>query len=256
MTRMSSYMKSSFPVWLGLNKNETLMLGLISKYPAINISDLAQRIKVARTTLYTPLSQLIKRKLVVAKKQGREKVFSLAAAQYPWQSKEETPADITFIKGVESFLSLINKTVDINRGDRVRWIQPNGALRILLEKGDLQDLIRLNNKIVSSGIIIEALLEDDYFRIYKSIVGNERFKEVAKSFIGRPYEGYAVRPGVLDEFTEIITFSHHAALINWKSGEGFVTSKKDLVSFFNGYIDLMESSSKKVDMTSVVKSYL
>lgn len=256
MTIISSYMKSSFPVWLGLNRNETLILGLISKYSSINISDLAQRAKVARTTLYTPLSQLIKRKLVVARKQGREKVFSLVAAQYPWQSREETSDNISFIKGVESFLNLINKTVDINRGDRVRWIQPNGALRSLLEKSDLQDLIRLNKRIVSSGIIIEAVLEDNYFKVYKSIVGDNKFKEVAKSFIGRPYEGYMVRSGILDEFTEIITFSQHAVLINWKNGEGFVTSKKDLIYFFNGYIDLVEGSSKKVDMTSLVKSYL
>jgi DNA-binding transcriptional ArsR family regulator len=242
----------NYPNWLGLKREEKLILSVIAKRGSLSVSEISRKTKIPRTTIYNYIKPLSVRGLVTTEKKGRE---NLIVPKYNHNNFWSQSSEEFNISGGEDFIkiyTLIQKNKNLTR---IRWIQPAGVLKIITEKYSIGEIIQVNNMIKKSEAVIECILDEDYYQTLQKSLSDNGFNRITNSLYGRPYEAYLIKKDVLDPYTEILLLGKGVIILNWKYLQGIYTQNKAVNLFFESYFNGLKNKSNKINISEVIANY-
>lgn len=251
-------MPLTLPKFLGLNKKEIVILNEVFKLNEMTLLALSKKTKIPRTTLYTHLRHLKARGLIVLTKKEKYLYITLNHNFFIGNAFASGIADDKrngFFQGEEFLKKYVYYATHLTGSDRIKWIQPTYATRKVLELTDQKDFADMSGKIMKNGIIVESILEPDFFdALKKYVLSHKDGKRILNHYLNRPYETY-ISDQLPDKKTEIIIYKEFAVYSNWETKTGFVTHDKDMIGFFGAYFEMLKSQAKRVNQADEMKNF-
>ncbi len=237
-----------YPKFLGLKREEKLILSTLSKCGILSVSEISKNTKIPRTTIYNHIKSLSSRELITTRKDKKENlIISKYKHHFSTQSSEEF--DISNKDGFTKAYTLIQQH---KNQSRIRWIQPSGVLKIIIEKYSIDEIIHINNMIKKSGMVIECILEEDYYQSLQKLLSVYDYTKITNSLYGRPYESYLIEKDILDPYTEILLFGNGVVILNWKYFKGIYTQNQAVNLFFESHFRQLRDKSKKINVSEIL----
>lgn len=232
-----------------LSDGERKVLAILQKGPK-SVSQLSLLLKLPRTTIYTPIKTLIERGLISSKKISKENVLQISGAMVC----DKTRADvIEIIEGFDSIINLIVQLLTDSRYSKVKNIETTDGIRVLFHRKSLKEVMAINKLITSSGIVIEAVLEENYIDVYKKLAGKDKSSAVSKTLLGRPHNTSLIKKDFLQPHVQILVFKDVCLFVNWESLVAFKYYERSTVGFYDSYFDMLKSMAKKIDVNPLLR---
>lgn len=259
---------------LALTPKETTIIKTFEKSDTLLIAELSKNSKIARMTLYPILDDLKDRGLINYRRGGRRKYwylenehkiaseFTNISSQISSEKVEVRKEKTGFIihRNTKSLYSIFEGVAALNKGERVKVIQPTASVLSVMNNLKWQEEIKpINEAIVKKGIIVEGLLQDDYYSaLYKSIQAKDpaRAKEYVQSFIGRATDMIFVPKEYLNVDSEFIMFRNKAFIINWNDEVAVEIQNKEMLNFLEQLFVLARGYGKKIDQNKYLTDFL
>ncbi len=261
---------------LNLTRDEERIFLATQREP-LNISDLARKTKIPRTTLYTALASLKNRGFIESRRKGKavfivalpyneiQKLLTGAATSLtqsgtlPIIKKHEDgkTSGFTLVYGKEAMLKIWESFASKDM-KRMYAIQPTLSLVNTVKLFKPGEFVPINQKIKKNKIIMEAIMKEDGFPTYMKLYANQPAvqKAIIKSFIGRAADTVLVDNQFLNSNAELIMTPHFACLMNWEKEVGIKIENKDMVDFLLELFKLAKGYGKKFDFNLYMKRWL
>jgi hypothetical protein len=254
---------------LGLSALENaLMRGMSSE--AISISRLSETLHVPRTSLYRPLKALAARGFVESVRVGKRTCWRrisdelLIASMSPilfasTRNPDDPPTHPEFFLhiGNENLMSLYERLGE-SKGQRVLGIQPNRSAASVLEVFPFDRLVRLNQRIKDNGVIVEALLQEDFIPFYIDLVNRKGLpvQQILEAFGGRAADTTYVPQQFINFDSEIIILPSSAYIFHWSKGVAIEVRNQETLGLLRDLFALAKSIGHKADQNEMVREYL
>jgi hypothetical protein len=254
---------------LGLSTLENALMQGLSNEP-ISVSRLSKRLHVPRTSIYRPLKALAARGFVESVRVGKRTCWRrisdelLIAAMSPilfesTRNPGDPPTHPEFFlhTGNESLMRLYEKLGD-SKGQRVLGIQPNRSAASVLEVFPFDRLVKLNQRIKDNGVIVEALLQEDFIPFYIDLVNRKGLsvKKILKAFGGRAADTMYVPRQFINFDSEIIILPSSAYIFHWSKGVAIEVRNQETLGLLRDLFALAKSIGHKADQNEMVQEYL
>ncbi len=263
----------------GFDKTENaIFLGLET---AKSIQELHKITSISRSGIVYALEKLEKRDLVQKVNYGKRFLY-LAIPKDKLASKLYLTADIlnstgknkksvkvratiqsdfAIHVGMEELVVAHERIVSLHKNQRLYAIQPNKSWQTLQRKMSKDQFVRFNEILRSNGLIIEAILADNAYALYKSYVQDdpEKLKEMASSLGNRMADYTLVGSGYFNHGAELWIYENNVFIINWEDEVGIEITNKDVTNLIKDMFDFIKAYGKKVDhnqmMRDIVESF-
>ncbi len=259
---------------LALTPKEIIILKTLEKSDTLLIADISKNSKIARMTLYPVLDDLKDRRLVNYRRAGKRKYWYMESEHHIAKELTNISSQISsekvevrkektgFIihRNTKSLYSIFEEVAALNKGERVKVIQPTASALSVMNNLKWQEEIKpINEAIVKKGIVVEGLLQDDYYSaIYKSIypVDPVRAKAHIQSFIGRATDMVFVPKEYLNVDSEFLMFRNKGFIINWNDEVAIEIQNKEMLNFLEQLFMLARGYGNKIDQNKYLTDFL
>jgi hypothetical protein len=222
-------------------------------------------------TLYPVLNILKKRGLIDFVREGRRRYWSIESAESiatnlsnlasvthkgTVQVAKENSGFIVH-RDIKAVYSVFEKVARLKPGERVYGIQPTFSMLNVMKNLQWQkDLTPIQDAIREKGIIIEAVLQEDYYTSMYQYLAKKDPKNALnslKSFIGRATDMVYVDKKYLHASSELMMFRNVAYLVNWKDGVSIEIHDKDMLDFLFRLYEVARGYGQKVDQNQYLR---
>lgn len=241
--------------------------------------DVAKETAIPRTTVAFIIKRLINKGLVIPVHFGKRfKYVALTEAQLS-QKLEQTLGEMRSTarerKGVQIRLSKENQfTIHIgytemvdaytriaanNKNTRIKAIQSNKSWNTIVEKLPAQELIQFNKAVIENDLIIDGILQDDYYEMYKQYLKNhpqDIAKSTAKSLTGRMADYTLIPKEFFDFYSEIWIFETTVVIINWKEEIAVEITNEQMMRFLRDMFEFVKMGGRKVNHEAAMMEVL
>lgn len=259
---------------LRLSDKEQDILNTLSKQKSLLISDISKNTNIPRMTLYPFLTKLKERGLINYRRLGKRKFWYIESSEKIANTltnlasfftsekvtikKEES--GFTIHRNLKSIYSVFEEVSQLHKGERVKVIQPtNSALNAIRNLKVQEEIGPINQAIIDNGIIVEGLLQENYYTaLYKKVhkENPQKAKEYIEGFIGRSADMVFIPKEYLNIDSEFLMFQDKAFIINWKDKVAIEIQNKDMINFFGELFDLARGYGKKIDQNQYLKNMM
>lgn len=153
-----------------IHKTEQKILGVLSTQKQANTSELALRIKISRTSIYSALKKLLTKKLILKDNY----TYRLNSNVTPSPLSLYTDSNILIEKLMKELLTL-------KRGEIIYSIEADSEIKTLVK--DKEWFLKWQNKIVKNGIVLKGIGSNNGLLLLKNIL-NEKDKSKIKERSG------------------------------------------------------------------------
>ncbi len=268
---------------LGLTKKERKLLSILDETPR-TVSDLARKSKLNRTGLYTPLKQLHRRGLISRVKVGRrfnwqavpperlrDLLFDLTQNHTPANKEASSPVSSQEIgiiasqfsqykiyRGRDKLISIYRELAKLPKNTRLFGIQPNLSVDSSFRQAPAKLMTEINQAIKKRGIIVEAILSEDFLSEYIKTMKKKRLDvEVILESFGRRRTVTTYVPSELMDFdSELIFFSDTVLITNWSELTAVIIKNRQIVGIFRTLFELAKSAGNRVDQNPKIEELL
>lgn len=249
-------MRRKIPNILGLTKtDETIMTALAME--KLTVSALSRKTRIPKTTLNYAVRKLECRGFLVFIIKGERKLWSLNDADTingnfstimkslrtnTGNSISTIPiSENTHIKmyhGTKSLYKLWEKFVSLPKTTRLYAIQPdksfNTAINSVIKRLSFNDLVLLNEKILDSKIIVEAMVHERSAETIPKTISSLGHDPVLflKGFPARLADTAKLPPDFMDADAEMYIHNDTFTVIHWKDEFAISITNKDVAKFF------------------------
>jgi len=260
----------------GFTSIETRILE--SLQTAKQLNEIAESIKIPRTTIAYSLKSLLKRGLVERVKYGkRYRYISLnnnelsSAIRHVLDEIDIenrlkkgarikiTPEDEFIIHvGSNEIVPAFTKIAFDNKGERIRGIQHHRSFNEQVSVVTPAQIAKFNNAIIENKIILEGILNENAYQSYfDEIKSNpKRFNEEITSLGGRMADYYIFPEGRFDYSSEIWIFKSTTMIINWREKVAIEITNGPMTNFLREMYEYVKESSKKIDHNKILQEVL
>jgi len=261
---------------LGLSRAEEKVLFIIAS-EKLSVSEISRRSKIPKTTLNYVVRKLENRGLLEYIKKGERKLWMISDAhdlcnRFTALGESfggRTGEGITTIsisrntrveiyQGTESLYKLWGKFVSLHKTERLYAIQPdksfNSAISHIIKKLSFKDLVDMNEKILNSNIIVEALVhERSVESIAKTIssFGHDPVPFLA-GFLNRPADTARLPADFMDVNAEMYMHNDTFTIIHWADTTAVSITNKDVTRFFKEMFESLKYFCEKYDQNERV----
>ena len=255
---------------LGLSVLEDTLIRTLSSEPE-SIVNLAEKTGAPRTSLYRPLQSLASRGLIERIKIGKRHYWksisqeTLIAALGPILFTGATTNDTSsplhpefFLHtGKEALMLLYEKLAD-KAGVRVFSIQPNRSAQSVLGVFPFERLVRLNEKIKERGVIVEAIVQEDFVPFYVNLLQKRglSIQSILTAFVGRAADTAYIPKEFMNFDSEITILPEAAYIFHWGKLVAVEIRNKETLGLLRGLFAFTKQFGSKVDQNELAKKYL
>ncbi len=245
---------------------------------ALNITQIAEKTDIPRTSLNYMLSKLKSRGL--AKRQGKlwvsvtQQELSYIFRELYEQSLIVNDTDehkihvsssrntgVILYHGHKNMISLYRRMLKLNKHERLSILQPNQSTELVLKKFPLEELNEINRYIQQNGVIVEAVLHENaiphYFETLKKTgKTNETLRDIAQSLTNRTADTTYIPKELLTFKSELYIMDDIALILNWDQEMGIEIKNQDMVGLLKQLFEFVKSHGKKVDQNPIIQDVL
>jgi predicted transcriptional regulator len=238
----------------------------------------ATELEVPRTTIDFTVKRLVEKGLVIPIAYGRRfRYLALTEAELIHklehtvsvvrqtikerkgaQVKISKASQFTIYVGLNEILPAHARIVSMNPKERVFAIQPNKSWMNLHKKLSPTQLISFNNTIRENKIIIEAIIQENAYKLYKIFFKKDpdMLKGIAESFTGRMADYTLIPEQFLDHHAELWLFKTTVLFINWEEEVAIEIQNPDIMHFVKDMFEIIKGVGSKVDHNRVMRELL
>ncbi len=262
---------------LGLGKTERAIFFALTH--AKSIQEIHADTKISRTGVKYSIQKLAERGLVektkgvgsrsryvgITKERLASRFYTLADSLNASGRNKKTvrvranlQSEFSIQIGLEEVLDAHEQIVSENKNERLYGIQPNKSWQTLQTKIPKEAFIRFNELIRSNHLIIDAILADNVYSLYKPFVAQnpERLAEMAESLGERMADYVLVNANFFDHGAELWIYKDTVFIINWQDEIGIRISNKDVRDLFKDMFDFIKAHGKKVDHNEMIRQII
>lgn len=253
---------------LGLSKLEDALFKDLSDEPQI-ISRIAERTSLPRTSLYRPLRSLTSRGLIQKVQRGKRHywravpqeslIASLSPVLFGAMDIASAPLHPEFFlhSGKDVLMLLYEKLADKD-GVRVLGIQPNRSAESVLKIFPFERLVRLNEKIKTRNVIVEAILQEDFIPFYTNLLRKKGLpiQKIFEAFTGRAADTVYVPKEFINFDSEIVILPTAAYIFHWSRLIAIEIRNKETLGLLRDLFALAKQFGFKVDQNALIQKYM
>jgi len=261
---------------LGLNDTEQAILECLST--AKSIQEVAEETKLSRTGINHSLKKLYKKDLVTTIRHGKRKLFialtftELALKLQRLQdaihiesgSKKgirlKTSKENEFVihVGTKDLINMYERIMSLHKGERWKAIQPNKSWMNQHKKLTKKELVRINNAIRNNGIIVEGILQDNAYSLYREYFKDDpkALQEIGESLTGRAADYTMIPHHFFNYHAEIWLFEKTFCIINWEDEVAIEITNEDIMNFMKDLFEIAKTKGTKIDHNQTMKEIL
>ncbi len=261
--------------FLSLSKNEVKILRLFKNSPdSMTISDISNKSRIPRMTLYIALGSLKDRGLVDYSRKGKRRFWNMvdtktftsnvinALTEITGESEVSVTANnggFTIYRGVDSLYKSWDSLKDLPPYTRVYGIQPTASIKLSVKKLDWKRIKPLQENILNKPIIIDGVLPEDYYPTYAKLFAHDKKlqKTSLESFIGRATDMTFVDEKYFkDSETELLILPTVAYLTDWKNEVSIEIKNPVMLGFLRQLYELAKGYGRKVVQNAYIKEFI
>lgn len=263
---------------LDLSKEENKALKAFEDV-ALNISELADRSKIGRTSLYPILKRLHRRGLVSYSYHGKrkywrsislpslqERLFSMAENHRASNKTLEKEVGIVasqesaykIYRGRKKLIQIYEDISKLPKTTRVYGVQPNASVDGAIKNLASKELIKINESIKKRQIIIEAILQENFLDYYARALKNlgKTPKDILASYGDRTAVTTYVPKEYLNFSAEIVFYSNILAILNWRELTAVVIKDSQVAGIMKELFELIKLTGQRVDQNPKVREMI
>lgn len=240
--------------------------------------DLAIELEVPRTTIAFTIKRLVKKGLVTPITQGKRFRYIALTEKQLIQKLEHTingvrqtikerkgaqikvskASQFSIYVGLNEILPAHERIVSLNSKERVFAIQPNKSWMNLHKKLSPTQLISFNNAIRENKIILEAIIQENAYKLYKIFFKKDpdMLRGIAESFTDRMADYTLIPEEFLDYHTELWLFKTTVLFINWEEEVAIEIQNPDIMYFVKDMFEIIKGAGVKIDHNRVMRELL
>jgi sugar-specific transcriptional regulator TrmB len=259
---------------LGLNEEQIKIVKALSSGPQ-NISDLAEKAKVPRTSILAHLKKFERRQIVRKELKGKRFLWKINEADIIERSfyknlqelgisrsveeknvlQRTEGLQVTYRYGVKSIYEIWDEISNLPKHARIYGIQPDSSFKMAIERGlelkSLKSLIDVNNRIKENQIIVEAIVHEKSVESLTEIIRREASTKAAadffESFQGRLADTVKLPDGFLDHNSEIYITESTLYIVSWDGLYAVTIKDRNLVLLCKGLFDALKHLCERYD---------
>lgn len=240
---------------LSLTVREKKIIGALEKLKSASMQELAQALKVPRTSLYWPLSQLEGRNIVGHELQGKRKRYFARTAELSLRKKlgslESTLGDIRVVEGLEHIRELYDASINIHAGERVIIVEGSQAVYTIAQKGGIDFMLAWHRRAHARHIVVETVVGERIFKDLEELRVNPRvIKSLAQLHL---WIGYVVPDEWMNLDVALVLFRDVAFITDWDTERAIVINNQGVVQLLRNFSFAFQAVGRKVDIAAHVR---
>jgi hypothetical protein len=261
-----------------LNLNETEIKILAALEQVKTFQEVAHTIDIPRTTVAFITKKLIHRNIVLPVRNGKRfryiaiteeqlrsnllsvigEIESTASERKGSQVKISKESEFTVYAGIKEIIPAHERIASLNANQRVYAIQPNKSWMNLHKKLSPPQLIKFNESIRKNKIILEAVLQENAYKLYGLFFKDNKqaLQAVAESFTDRMTDYGTVPEKFFDYHAEIWIFKSTVMIINWEEEVAIEIINQNITGFIKDMFEIVKNNSKKIDHNQAMRDIL
>lgn len=261
--------KSDFERLLGLSSKERRVYRSLDETP-LPVSEIRKETSLPRMTVHYALERLWKRGLLERVKRNKRFLYS----RVPWEQllKQLLPtqgvpeggtripvsesADIIIHKGWNGIYAMYKRITEENKGQRLHTIQTTFSTKHIFENYSLEQLDSLHELMKENEIIVEDIVESDFFEPVFSRFGEEDFESAVNSFLDRLTVTYVLPENYIDFTTDMVIFKDVVVFIDWSKQIAFEVKTDQIVEMCMNFYEILREKAEKTRFGDLAKKYM
>lgn len=258
---------------LGITKKEGEILLALYVTKRSTVAELARQSKMPRTTIYTALTSLFEKQIVIRAKVGKRELWEAVSPKQLLAMKQE---HITSLKAIIPDLEALTTAIEITEKSTIiqykglRGLQKVYDMILGLGKGErvlgfeggcssvdkMKILPRAYSRtwqaeVKRKGIVLEVVVSDSLLDVIKNAS-----LEMLDATKGRASIAYTLPDDVMNFQSDILVFGHHVAIISPKQLTAVVITDYVASIAFKQLISIACVVGKKIDLNAYISGVL
>lgn len=253
---------------LGFTSKEKRLYNFLDREPQ-NVADIARGASLPRMTTYYILQRFRERGLVKRVKRENqfryflippEEVFvdvlsannvSLGNIVIPLEAEE----GITIHRGMDGIYTLYERVCTEKAKERVYGIQTTISTEYIYNHYSLEELDRLHVLMTKNELIIEDIIEEDFFRpIYERYESG--FESAVQTFLDRMLATYALPKGYLTFKSDMVIFNNVVIFIDWEKQVALEVRIQQVVNICLDLFRALKTQTRHIQFRELAKKYI
>lgn len=261
---------------LGLNTTE---LSVLRAFKVVkNVNDAVIETKISRTGIVYCLKNLAYKGLIKKIRSGKryryvaispvelsnklknisEEISIGSGTVQGARIRTSTESEFVVHVGIKEIISMYEKVMSLNKGERWKAIQPNKSWMNMHKYVAPQEMIKVNNFIRENGIIVDGVIQDNAYKLYHEFFKNnkESLHAVAESFTGRSADYTLIPHQFFNYNAEIWFIKNTVCLVNWLDAVAIEITNPDMRNFIKDMFEIVKEQGMKVDHNQAMREIL
>jgi sugar-specific transcriptional regulator TrmB len=255
---------------LGLTKNETQILLALYTLGKSTVADLARQSKMPRTTIYTALSKLQDKEIIMRAKVGKRELWEAVPPKRLLAIKKEQveklrdlvptleelanipeiadKSTIVQYKGVRGLQRVYDMILDLSKGERVYGFEGGRSTEHKTKKLPKEYSLDWQRKVKQNGIILEVAVSEKLLDLVQ--VPNT---DVQEAVFGRATITYVLPEEVMNFNSDILVFRNNVAIITPNNLTAVIINDFAASIAFKQLIKTACMMGRKVDLNALIR---
>jgi len=240
---------------LEFTKREKVILAALERLGDASMQELADYIRLPRTSIYWPLTQLCKRNIVAYNIAGKRKRWYSRMGELPLRktlgSLESVAGDVRVVEGTAQIREMYNTALELHKTERVLILEGNAAVSSIAKQGGIDFMLAWHRRAHKNGIIIESVIGQ---KVYDKLLRLTIDPKVVKSLAQwETWIGHVVPDEWIEADAAAVIFRDVAILADWSKARAVLINTPDIVRLLRNFCAVYQSLGHKVDIVSDVR---
>lgn len=241
---------------LGLTKRELLILKALEKLEGASMQELAEYLKLPRTSIYWPLTQMYGRNIVAYELAGKRKRWHSRVGELTFRRRlgalESVAGDMRIVEGVENIQALYLAAIDLHQTERVLILEGNLAVHTVARKMGIPFMLTWHAEAKKRKIILESIVGED---TVAAIDAGKIHRDVIQSLAQiELWIGYVVPDSFIHTDVALVLFRDVAIVVDWDTGRAIVINTPETVRLIRSFAEGFKEIGRKIDIAGRVRS--
>jgi len=241
---------------LSLTKRETELLRGLETLKKASMQDLSDTLKVSRTSLYWPLTQLQKRNLVAYEMLGKRKRWYSRMGELPLRKKlgslESVAGDVRVVEGVEQLRELYSIAIDLHATERLIILEGNLSAQSIREQGGIEFMTTWHARANKKKVIIESIFGE---KVHTELVQSSIDSNIVKSLSHlSTWIAHIVPDEWINVDATLLLFRDTAILADWTRAHAVLVNTPEIVALLRNSCKVFQLTGRKVNIVAEVRN--
>lgn len=238
----------------------------------LNPTEISEKTKIPRTTINYFIKKMMDRGLIIKVKHGKRFLYAKNTnenlSRYTDELRVFFDSTLSILtvpyfdglkvyKGIDSIMALHEKFLKAEpKYSRVKAVQPNQSFLNMFDNARIEQIIYLNKSISESGVILDAVIEDNAYKVYEDYwkLDPEGFERLNPTYLNRTPDYVTVPTGKISFSSELWIYFDSVVITNYKEKIAVVITNPDVKGLMEALYDSLKEFGKRINPIEAIEN--